>query len=482
MTKLERTRGESELTLLKRLLSAWRETRAPELEPKIDKAGWAVAYGRGTIRDEARWHEVAAAADPGDVDRLLDAVWPKSVVAAHERVRKLATLPPDPRISAKVAAVARTYVGEDSRELHRAIAALLVRAPSARLLPAIDAIEAARGHMTHTLYADARRLIAVMSPAAPDPTLVEAAAERLGDDAGLDELFAQVAEHPTDLERRAVLADRLQQAGDPRGEFITLQLAEETPAIRRRIAKLLEVHADAWTGPLPGVDRSWREFERGFLVAAHVELYPEQLARSLDRPEWATIETLSVSGTAGDVAGLVARMPALRCFAGPRWAVDAIVKAGGIPTLRTLVVQGDSIAPDRASFPALEVLLVETDREATRLLRELQLRAIGFVNCAVRDLDRFVRAQRTELRLTFGWSHGRLPLPGWHAIIAADRSSAELRFAAGQRHRRLVREIVDTLAAVGVKDIAICNATAAVKGLLRGATVRHVDHAFDILR
>jgi uncharacterized protein (TIGR02996 family) len=77
-----------------------------------------------------------------------------------------------------------------------------------------------------------------------------------------------LAAPPADLAAREVLADCLQQLGDPRGEFITLQLAElrGTATIDgvKRADALLKQHKKAWLGGLAGVTYRAR-FRGGFL-------------------------------------------------------------------------------------------------------------------------------------------------------------------------------------------------------------------------
>jgi uncharacterized protein (TIGR02996 family) len=80
-------------------------------------------------------------------------------------------------------------------------------------------------------------------------------------------LLRQVLEAPDDDRPRRVYADWLLERGDPRGDFIALQLASaerpEGPSeFEPRAAALLAEHRAAWLGPLAmGAAR----FERGFL-------------------------------------------------------------------------------------------------------------------------------------------------------------------------------------------------------------------------
>lgn len=98
----------------------------------------------------------------------------------------------------------------------------------------------------------------------------------VGDDAGKASLLDAIwAERDADEPRR-VYADWLQQRGDPRGEFIALQLevahGEASAAAVRRTKALLSTHRKEWLGPELMVGLVNQRFERGFLVGAKVKL------------------------------------------------------------------------------------------------------------------------------------------------------------------------------------------------------------------
>jgi uncharacterized protein (TIGR02996 family) len=134
-----------------------------------------------------------------------------------------------------------------------------------------------------------------------------------------DELFAAVYARPDDDAPRAVLADYLQERGDPRGELIALQLSRriDEPPSRREVA-LLRDHERDWIGVIEQFTRSWhieRAFERGFLARCGISYEKSSLGELLlERPEWSTITEVSVFATRGSnvAARLLARLPALR--------------------------------------------------------------------------------------------------------------------------------------------------------------------------
>jgi uncharacterized protein (TIGR02996 family) len=85
-------------------------------------------------------------------------------------------------------------------------------------------------------------------------------------------LLQGVKENPADDAPRLVLADWLEEHGDPRGELVRLQVhlareGEEGPEReewRRREEELRGRHAAAWVGPLQPLLRDW-SFHRGLL-------------------------------------------------------------------------------------------------------------------------------------------------------------------------------------------------------------------------
>jgi len=102
--------------------------------------------------------------------------------------------------------------------------------------------------------------------------------------------------HPDDDAPRLVLADHLLELGDPRGQFLALQLAKgkATPAARRKEKALLEKHRADWLGPLAEVVNPYHHvFRRGFLAEAMVDFGGRTLPPA---DEWATVERLRLRG------------------------------------------------------------------------------------------------------------------------------------------------------------------------------------------
>jgi uncharacterized protein (TIGR02996 family) len=393
-----RPTSEDDLELLVRLLDAWRDTRDPALEGPIAHLGSVLGRARGSLGArskselESAWHALAVAGgDEVDISRLLDAPWPASWRAALDRVRVLARRPADPRIAARVAEIARRYPSADPA-FNLAVRTLLVSSASPLLLSSLDALDG-MNEALHPICEPVRVAIEARAhePHGAQAELLAEVTERIDPGGHLAALWAEHLEHPADLGIRAVLADALQLAGEPRGEFIALQLAladPRTPAAeravkQRRVDALLAEHGDRWAGPLPVYRPSCR-FERGCLVAVRCDAQAAVVRRSIDRYEWRTIEQAVFSDPDCDLGPLVARMPLLRRVAAAGQALARLLEAGPVPRLRA-VIAVDSWLPPRGAFPDLVITgLTHTTyyddglsiADATRTASELGVTAI----------------------------------------------------------------------------------------------------------
>lgn len=109
----------------------------------------------------------------------------------------------------------------------------------------------------------------------------------------MNDLYAAIYGDPDDDAPRHVLADYLSDRGDPRGEFISLQLARGRKRIGlARELELLQANAAEWLGALaPVIDVPHSKFERGFLAHAAIVRNTKKLLRVLSpEPAWATVE------------------------------------------------------------------------------------------------------------------------------------------------------------------------------------------------
>src|SRR5262249_15507846 len=102
-----------------------------------------------------------------------------------------------------------------------------------------------------------------------------------------------IRENPADDRARMVYADFLQDRGDPRGEFIALQLSKKEP---KRAAQLLDKHGKRWLGAIGSAVADMR-FERG--VPVELVLNPRNeayLEATIGAPEWWSVEVLGFRG------------------------------------------------------------------------------------------------------------------------------------------------------------------------------------------
>ncbi|MEZ4259869.1 MAG: TIGR02996 domain-containing protein [Polyangiaceae bacterium] len=298
------------------LLDAWRLTRAEEIASLVDRTSQRIAARLPAIRGanrkatHAAWLRVAKQDDPADLPRLLSSITDTlgRSTDALARVQALASRPADPRTGGYVAALLEVppFFSSSANKFWAALLGLAAKHGDARAAPRLGAVAKRYDLILADPYSDRsaqvswfRRQIqatidavttADTSPLdAPAKAACEAVAAALGEveDGLLEAIFRDV----DDDAPRHVYADRLQERGDPRGEFIALSLSGRMPA---RIQELREKYAYTWVGGLwPFVVLDACELERGFL--SHVELSglePERLASVADDPVWATVRTL----------------------------------------------------------------------------------------------------------------------------------------------------------------------------------------------
>src|SRR5438067_2086996 len=125
-----------------------------------------------------------------------------------------------------------------------------------------------------------------------------------------------IREQPDDDLPRLIYADYLDERGDPRGEFIRIQI--ERPTLPFNVARryelgarereLLRLHEEEWLGPLAAVVSN-HEFRRGFIdrVMVMTEAFVAHAETIFD---WAPIRHVKLRGALGWVR-LLAQMPEL---------------------------------------------------------------------------------------------------------------------------------------------------------------------------
>ena len=287
--------------------------------------------------------------------------------ALVERLDVLAKLEPDPRVARGVLAMLelRAPVAGFTIVLEAASKAILRHADDATAAsPALDELgdELDRDKLPKPVVLDASaraRAAAVKRPAKRDTAA----------------LFAAVYASPDADEPREVLADALQEAGDPRGEFIALQLREargDTSAeLRDRAQTLVKEHGKAWLGPLrPLTYRA--EMRRGFLQRLELagSWSTNKWAELAREPMLATVEELVPAQATGVVyakflAGPIARtVRAITVFDDAVWKV---VTTTAMPRLREVVATGWTRKDYKERFTTQTLPWLETHPQITRL-------------------------------------------------------------------------------------------------------------------
>lgn len=225
-------------------------------------------------------------------------------------------------------------------------------------------------------------------------------------------LLRRVYEEPGDDGPREVFADALQARGDPRGDFIALQLAAARPgpgATRAGAAadRLLSRHRRSWLVEFEdAIDTKTAVFERGFLTRCRLRLARNaDVPRLLGTPAWATLRSIDFASSG--------RMTS---------SMRGLEEASRVPDVGLATLA-------RTSFPRLRVLTV-TDGG---LFRRRERAAAGEAH------SRGIRALRDARGLPalreLGLAFGARPRPGECAWVFDAAWGPALRVLAAGRVR-----------------------------------------------
>ncbi len=356
--------------VLEPLIQAWRELRDPRLAALVARTS---ALTVSTVREgdrprelHERWLQDAEGASAATIGRLLttllDATGSPQV---SERLKAMRAWPDDPRVVDGAFELLETCpfrrgVTEDGLPFEGRVVSLLTQIEDLRTFGRAEVLVAktARAEAWHP-EATVHRELGALLPAfarvrprralAPDELGVVEALEsrverahalRSADVGRGEELLAAIHANPGDDALRAVYADWLVERGDPRGEFINLQLRRTgKPSARER--ELVTLHGKQWLGPLAqAVLKEGQRWERGFLVACVFGPKTKAAFAAADgHPTFATVEELELRtwNRKGDAHGLLLQ-PVFRNL----WAVrglreEAVLEAlneGGWPHIR----------------------------------------------------------------------------------------------------------------------------------------------------
>lgn len=330
------------------LEAAWAVAKHPQLA----EVAWAIVQSRlgaAPIAErleretEAAWLEAAGRGDAELLPRLVSTPWPRLTSDARARVNVIVASAPALLWTAYLAAFARgdPYQSQQSALITRLSLRWLLKHGDPMAGRLLDGFREGPPDFRLALGALGRRGAPAALPLAP---AAQGALEQLEalvrtTPRDVEALTREVYAHPHDDGRRAVLADALTEAGDPRGEFIGLQLARAPEKHARRLSELLRSHGRAWLSPLaPFIvvppSGLLPIFSRGF--PANVRVDWRQTPEIFGRTEaWGTVETLTVSP--GFAFEHHPHLTGLRRLRGPRDAGTT-----PIPPLEAALVAADA--------------------------------------------------------------------------------------------------------------------------------------------
>lgn len=325
-TAAQWSRGEQREALTT-LLSVWSRWKVARLADLIVRLTIEASKGRAPIRPSGSrsavevWKEVERARDVFDLPRLLEPI-PKATTGVQRgRVDALVTWPAHPLLVRTALEWLSTHqVTVFTTELSAMLEQGEDPALSARLVEMGPNLTTA---MRFVGRRQAKVIVELAAKAASwrEPKVSAAEAEALDAFGATTKaapvhdtasLFAKVYAAPEDDSLRALLADALVAAGDPRGEFISMQLLRGDAAPSKAEKKLEAEWKDAWLGRLAPCFRKGVVFRRGFPAEGAYEKGGDP-----SWPEWATFEALDLMPASGFMTGgagllVKAKLTALR--------------------------------------------------------------------------------------------------------------------------------------------------------------------------
>ncbi|MGZ3450978.1 MAG: TIGR02996 domain-containing protein [Polyangiales bacterium] len=288
------------------MLARWRKNPASELGDALD-AELATTTANATPVDQKEWIARAKAVAPDDLPELaalLSTLRVKKLEDTRLRVNAIARLLPDPRIARALGdfMAAVPFTSNSSMTLWADVFDVLGRAGDPRALAWIVAVREALAvrpafqtffeEQLRTLETKLRTAFPNGAPPPDEAVRTVPAKPAVARDGAA--LFADVYAHPEADGPRLVLADLLQERGDPRGELIMLQCQSPNP---KRERELLKAHGKEWCAELAPFVSGDIRFRRGFPASATLRFKNAMVAqRALDLPAWSTLEEITVAG------------------------------------------------------------------------------------------------------------------------------------------------------------------------------------------
>jgi uncharacterized protein (TIGR02996 family) len=297
-------------------LERWNTTRDPDLATLIRQfpaSTVSLPIKRGAAWDKA-WEDLAEKLDPADLPVLLAGAIDRSSDRSLKRLKCLKKRPPDPRLwEWMLSALEKPPMQALStipfwEELLKLLPKHAFPAEFPRLEKLNSGNIARLGVSTMGAWFDKHLQVAwtgistFSRKEALSKDELELIKSRIVIKKPVDSsrqtteaLFSEIYASPDDNALRAVLADALMEAGNPRGEFIALQLQEDA-ASQKKARALLKLYEKEWLGPFDRIlSRQSLVWKRGFIEEAALSSTMKAIHERdvLELPEWSTIKVLT---------------------------------------------------------------------------------------------------------------------------------------------------------------------------------------------
>lgn len=298
------------------LLAVWRECHDLALADVIDRVSAQVQRPELKGSAKARHEEfltLAKKKDPADIGRLYAFLGEGQIAHWVAELDALKDLPPDPRFTPRALDLLQKpkVTSSTSFTAWRRLFNQLVENADLRALAALKTFDfraiLGPGQEYSAQFFEERRVKVIAALEKVKPAALAPADAALVKELGgaqksaardLTSLEAAVYASPDDDAPRQVFCDALLERGDPRGEFISLQLKAGRLSMDERLREfaLLEEHRDAWLGSLTLALDEWMdlvEFRRGFPHTLAVDGdKPHAVKMLCAAPQLATVRTL----------------------------------------------------------------------------------------------------------------------------------------------------------------------------------------------
>lgn len=307
----------------------------------------------------------------------------------------------------------------------------------------------------------------------------------------LEQPWRSVLARPADLDARAVLADALTEAGDARGEYLQLALAQAPgPEALERRAELFDRLSPAWRRPLVPADAGLQQNLRGFDFANGLVEHASLQLRTPAVLDWlverAPIRSLDLSDYEADAkwvdwfpAHRVARqLETLKVSLEKQDVVVPLLRTGAFEGLTTFEVSAP-LTPELAEAlvthtPRLRALAVYSHAEApvdhaiTTLLARLPLESLTLngVSLDARAVARLAGSSTLRRLALRGGALSLAPLAALSQLVALDLTDA----AVEARELGALLAALTALEALTLEDVELD--AAALKTALRRVSPR----------